>query len=429
MILRSSLIVTSLSLLGSFLGFLVQIEIAREFGTDVQVDAYLFAVSAPTFFSGMLAALLSYMVVPRIAQGNKQKQDRFIVSLLFGAVAIATTLVLLVPLFTIIQKSCLPNSAPILQWSSLDELLRLGWWIAAIQIPFACLSAVLTGIQRPLSATALNLSPYLGMLALLQLERDGTVVLVAEGMLIGTAVSFLLAFSILRTRILLGWKHASWSEIHTLITLSPFTMIAMSCFSAHAVVDSYWAPRAGEGVLSTLGYAQRIIIGLGNLAVIGPSVVMAPRFAELVAKKDRRQFSLNLIVTFFVTGSLALSLAILLFNFSKELTSLLFLRGAFDYRAVNEVANTLCYYLPGMVFMLLSAIGLRAIFSFEKNERILAVLGILWILLYFGISAIFFHQGATGLAIAYSLSWMIYFAALCKLLRSNINNNFFKKIE
>ncbi|QWD48032.1 hypothetical protein C2742_01660 [Polynucleobacter paneuropaeus] len=429
MILRSSLIVAGLALLGSFFGFLVQIELAREFGTGVQVDGYLFAISAPTFFAGMLAALLSYMVVPRIAKQNQQEQDRFIASLLFGAIAIAVALILLAPFFKIIQKSYLLNSTPISQWSGLDDLLRWGWWIAAIQIPFACLSAVLTGLRRPVSATALNLSPYLGMLVLLQLKQNGTVVLVAEGMFIGTAVSFLIALLILRARILLGWRHASWSEVGSLITQSPFMMIAMSCFSAYTVVDSYWAPRAGVGVLSTLGYAQRIIIGLGNLAVIGPSVVMAPRFAELVAKKDCRQFSLVLMKTFFVTGGLGFSLAISLFYFSEELISILFMRGAFDYLAMNQVANTLRYYLPGMIFMLLSVIGLRAICSFEGYEKVLAVLGIFWVFLYFGISALFFHQGATGLAIAYSISWIVYFVALCMILRRSINHNFFKKME
>ncbi|QWD30531.1 hypothetical protein G6681_01695 [Polynucleobacter paneuropaeus] len=426
MILRSSLVVTGLALMGSGLGFLVQMEVAKEFGTSLQVDGYLFAISTPTFFAGMLSSLLSYTVVPRMAQGSDEEKNRFLVTLFFGVAGIAFALILLNPLLQAVQTSFLLKSSPIFQLIELNQLLQLGWWIAAAQILLACLAAALTGLQRPIISTALNLGPYFGMLGLLQFSRGESVLVVAEGMLIGTIFSLLVSFILLRPRIVANLSNVAWSEINTIITRSPYAILAMTCFASYSVVDSYWAPRAGEGVLATLGYSQRIIIALGNLAVIGPSVVMVPQFSELIAKGSSRQFLHTLIKTFFVTGGIALFLAILLFGFAEEFIQFLFMRGAFELKAVNEVAKVLRYYMPGMVFMLLSVVGLRVSFCFGNNERSLAILGVSWALFYFLLSSLFFNLGAIGFAIAYSLVWTGYFLVLIWLIINNYKYNFYK---
>lgn len=424
MIFRSSLIVTGMTLLGTFLGFFVQIEIAKQFGTDIQVDGYLFATSIPTFFAGMFSSFLSYVITPRIAQGNELERNRLLVSLIFGVGAIAVILVLLIPLFQILQMSYLPKSSPIFHLIELGQLLKLGWWIAATQVLLACLSAVLTGLKRPLIATTLNLGPYLGMLGLLEFSSDGSIIVVAKGMLLGTTLSLLLAFTFLVSRIAANWRSVAWSEIHILISRSPLTIIAMVCFSAYSVIDSYWGPRAGEGVLSILGYSQRIIIGLGNFAIIGPSVVLVPLFAELIAKKDKNNFFSLFIKTFISVGTIALSLAALIFFFAEELISFLFMRGAFEYNAVSEISAAMRYFLPGMIFMLLSVMGLRVIYCFNSSEKTLAILGLGWVVVYFAISATLFESGAPGLAMAYSLSWILYFFVLIIIIKKKFSDYF-----
>ncbi len=413
--LKSSLLITALSLVGSFLGLLVQLLMAQRYGSGVEVDAYLYAISTPTFVAGLLASLLSYTVVPRMAQHseNPVKQNRLIVSLIALASCTALFLLLISPALGYLQKDLLPERSLIQQQHNLQQLLLIGWVIAAMQIVLAAACAVITGLKKPITSTALNLGPYIAMLIAMLISQGGTEQL-AYGMLAGTCASLILALAMLQQRVYGHWQQIAWMEVRALVMSSPYTIVAMSCFSAYAVVDSYWAPRAGEGVLASLGYSQRIIIALGNLAVAGPSAILVPKFSEIVAKGSQADFDTMFKRTLATTLAISCTLALCLYVGAKPLIQWLFTRGAFGQQDAARVAAVLQYCLPGMVFMLLSVISLRVLFCFRNIEKIGALLGAFWGVAYFVFSAIFIHAGAEGLASAYSLTWGVYF--FCMML-------------
>jgi len=409
-LLRSTFLITALSLVGSFLGLLVQLLMAQRYGSGVEVDAYLYAISTPTFVAGMIASLLSYAVVPRMAHHSEspQKQNRLIVSLIALVMCIAILFLIISPGLCYIQMLLLPRTSVIQQQSNLGQLLLIGWCIAATQILLAGLCAVLTGLKKGIMPTALNLGPYVAMLIAMLVSHGGTEQL-AYGMLAGTFLSLFLALAMLLRRLYGYWHQVAWQEVRALVIRSPFTIIAMSCFSAYAVVDSYWAPRAGEGVLASLGYSQRIIIALGSLAVAGPSAILVPKFSEIVANRNQADFDNLFHKTLAITFAIGFIIALCLYIWAEPLIQLIFTRGAFGHQDAALVAAVLQYYLPGMIFMLLSVISLRVLFCFRDIEKICALLGAFWVVIYFMFSGIFLHMGAVGLACAYSLTWGIYF--------------------
>lgn len=412
--LQSSILVTIITLLGSTLGFCVQLLMARSYGAGVEVDAYLFAISAPTFIAGMVASLLSYAVIPKMAQTNENSevQSRLIVSLLAMILSLAIGLIVLSPMLQMFQQKLIPESSAIFRLSNIDKLLLVGWAIAAAQILLAALCVILMGLKQAIAAASLNLGAYFGMLVSLVFFENDSINKLALGMLTGTCVSVMVALYLLRARVFSNWHKFAWSEIHILVVNSPYTIIAMSCFSVYAVVDSYWGPRAGDGVLSSLGYSQRIIIALGNLAVAGPSAVLVPRFAELIAAKNLEGFVRVLMQSLGVTFIVCLMLATGLFFGGDYLISLMFTNAAFQNDVSMNVAKILRFCLPGMVFMLASSIALRALYCFAGTEKLSAYLGAGWGLLYFSISGAMVSSGGVGLAISYSATWVVYFIFL-----------------
>lgn len=412
--LQSSILVTAITLLGSALGFCVQLLMARSYGAGVEVDAYLFAISAPTFIAGMVASLLSYAVVPKLAQAiqNTEVQNRLIVSLLGLILSLVVGLMVLSPMLQMFQQKLIPRSSAILGLSNINSLILVGWAIAAAQIMLAALCAILIGLKHVMAAALLNLGAYLGMLVSLVFFENDSINKLALGMLSGTSAAVIVAFYLLRARVLPSWKKFDWSEIRVLVVNSPYTIIAMSCFSVYAVVDSYWGPRAGDGVLSSLGYSQRIIIALGNLAVAGPSAVLVPRFAELVAVKNLDGLVKVLMQSVGATFIVGLLLAAGLFFGGDYLISLMFTNATFHNDVSSNVANVLRFCLPGMVFMLASSVALRALYCFVGTEKLSAYLGAGWVLLYFSVSGAMVSSGGVGLAIAYSFTWLIYFGLL-----------------
>jgi putative peptidoglycan lipid II flippase len=193
-------------------------------------------------------------------------------------------------------------------------------------------------------------------------------------------------------------------------------VIALTCFSSYAVIDSFWAPRAGQGVLSSLGYAQRILIGAGNLVIIGPSAIAVPFLARIVAAGDDKAFRQAVIKIVLGVATCGGCIALVLSYWSDPIVSLLFQRGAFAHSAVHMVASALAHLAPGMAAMLIGVILMRAFFCVPGSYGWSAAIGLSWSVLYFSLSGLFVRRQAVGLADAYSLSWGITILAASIIL-------------
>jgi putative peptidoglycan lipid II flippase len=183
--------------------------------------------------------------------------------------------------------------------------------------------------------------------------------------------------------------------------------MAMLCFTVFQSIDAYWAPQVGTGALASLGYSQRLLVALGNLIIAGPAAVILPRLATSYAE-GRHEDLLNdtiravrMVLLFSVPVALGLSLL------ASPVVGLLFERGAFDQHATEGVAELLPFMMTGMIAMLCVVIIFRALFA--KRDLVGAsMLGALTTAGYFCLSGILSHwMGATGIAIAYALTWWL----------------------
>lgn len=409
--LRSSIIVTAITLLGSALGFLVQLILAHHFGAGTDVDVYLFALSWPTFFAGMVSAFLSYVAIPQLVAREKDlagQRDYFATSVV--VIAVFAVMVALVGFgLGELQTTSLPSNSPIRAHAQRARLVYLGWLICAMQIAQAYLLSALHAKRRHITSAVLGLLPYFGMIAgTTLLAGQVGVSSVALGMLAGTGASTAFAAWALRGRFASDTpRRWVWAQTRALFAAAPYAVVALSCFSIYSVVDAFWAPRAGEGTLASLGYAQRLVIAIGNLAVAGPSAILVPRIAELARQANPRTLRQFLRKTLIMVGVGAAIFALPLAFAPELLIRILFARGNFNDGNVEGVAATLANMTPGMVCMLVSVISLRAMFCLPGTERAAAVLGGAWGVLYFGTSALAVGYGAPGLASAYSGTWAV----------------------
>jgi len=413
---RSSALVTLIALSASVLGFVVQVLLARQYGVSVDVDAYLFALSVPTFIAGLVSAMMSYELVPRLVacETDQAFQSRYITTLVIGVAGLSMLLGLAGSFLGFIQRQMLPIDSPIRFYENLTHLMLLGWAICAFQVLQGCLTAILNAHRRYLAGALLALLPYLGMIFLLLTLGDVVgIVALPLGMLTGTIFATLSGvFYIRRDLFSMKFKDLLWRNIRQLACSSPYAALAMTCFSSYAVVDAYWASKAGPGTLATLGYAIRLVIAFGNLAVAGPSAVLVPRFAELVRDKNFSGFRSSLLRALIVVGGISTAVAIAMGVLAREFVELLFARGSFGLEEVESVAQTLRFMLPGMVGMLMSVIALRAMFCLDGAAKIAGILGIGWTLTYFITSMFTYRFGSPGLASGFSFVWILYFFIL-----------------
>ena len=325
----------------------------------------------------------------------------------------ALLLVLLAFPAALLQPLSLPRHSPVAAYPHLSVLIALGWAAAAMQVITAVLVAQLTASGRPVVAAMLWLLPGTGASISLLLHPALGIVQVATGFLIGCTAAALVGYSLQRRDIIFQLGHIDTrSEIKDLVRKGAWAALALSCFSSFAPSDAFWAGRMPEGSLASLGYVQRLIIGVGSLIVAGPSALYVPRFAAFVENHDGQGFARLLMRTLLIVLGAGAIVVTILFIWSDEVVALLFRRGAFSAEDVVRLGQLFRIMAPGVVAMLAAVILMRALFCLPRAEMAAAALGVAWSVLYFVLSGFLHEQSAAGIARSYTISWVLVASAI-----------------
>ena len=409
--------VSGLSIASSAVGFMFQVVLAAKFGAGAAIDSYLFAISAPTFLAGLGAAALSYTAIPALVQVEQDPAARAMLlrSLRqrLGAVALGFAAIGLPAIAA--QRLLLPSFVDLRQITALPVMIVLGWVIGGMQLFAALFTVELNAARRPVVAALLALPPNLGAIAVVLLAPR-TILAAPAGVLAGSATAMALGMMLTRPSFRVGDATAPETPVIRLGRVG-WTLMAMSCFSAYAIIDAFWAPRAGSGTLASLGYAQRLVIGIGGLILAGPSAVLTPRFAARLRDRGGVLFFRDVRRTVLIVALVAASAASVLALVAGPLIGVAFGRGAFDVHDVARVSTVFRSMLPGFCAMLVSVVLTRAIYCLEGIERAMALVGAGWSLIYVVACGLLLPMGGVGFGISYSLAWFVYMLIATMLLR------------
>jgi putative peptidoglycan lipid II flippase len=421
----SSILVSSLTLIAGLMSFLNQLVMARLFGASVDMDAYLIAISIPLFVAGVLSAVLSYSLVPALVahKADPATYRRFAGLLLLCLIAVAMVIACAGFVAAPTQVGILGGSLPIQAQADAIRIARISWMTVGLTLVVGHLNAMHNADRFFLIPVTMAILPFVGMIVGgLAFGSSHGPLAIAWGMSAG----YLLAIPALLLRSLPTLDLSThclrlWKDVAGYLIRAPLMLLAMLCFTVYQSIDAYWAPQVGTGNLSYLGYAQRILVGIGTLVIAGPSAVLMPRLAE--AHAEGRVTDLLHDTARTVRGVIAFATpaAIFISLLAAPLVRLCFERGAFDHQTTLGVAGVLPVMMLGMVMMLCVVILFRALFSRHDFTRA-ALLGILATVSYFGLSG-FLSQwwGVKGIAIAYAFSWsLVLVLAALSLWRGHI---------
>ncbi|MDB2487738.1 hypothetical protein N9X59_01065 [Alphaproteobacteria bacterium] len=400
----------------SALGLACQILIARKYGASSDMDAYLVSIAIPVFLATLITSACSYGLIPKLsAYDNNQKefmrfsQAMFVLGIIL---AIFFMLMLLLAPFQVLYFS---------EFSSVDNktllvLFRVGWCIGACQILVAISAAILNAKSFYALSTSLAWFPYLGIIiSLMFMNEVQSILHLSYGLLSGTVVALLISFMLLYKTLLSDFvdflsKLPEYSAV--IVTASIKAVIIGSIFTSYMVIDSYWAPMLGDGIMATLGYAQRILGSVGALSIMAVYVVTG-REAQIELTSNGIGAFRQLSISFFKIASLlSVTLAIFLFMFIENIVELLFASKNFDNHDISALATTVKIMLPGMVCMLVSTILVKLILCLDNIGYIALGMGLLWPISYYAGISFLFDFGLIGLALSYSVAWFFLVIAL-----------------
>ena len=421
-LLRPTLQITVLSVLGIAVSFATQIVVAAKFGAASERDAYFAAMLVPSYVSAVLLGSLNLTFVPLFIQYQTAKSEEVAwrVASIFTNL---TTIVLLgITLPCVIFAGRLASIiAPGFKGEQLSLTTNL-LWLTLPSIIFSGLSSLLSSICyamhrfiRPAMAPVINslfilcsavfLSSYWGIKSL------------AFGYLIGTIVQFIILVPIFsrRGRYCFSFDWNNEGVIRIVKVMLPL-VLATLFYRSTTVIERMIASSLPTGSISYLGYANRIIRTLTTIATSGIAATIFPAMSRSWAQNDlakvREYFAKGVRVIMLTTFPIAMIFLVL----GVPIIQLALERGAFDHKATVAVAHVLNILLVVLIFGGLGHVTTKG-FYISQRTKLRALIGAGLVIVYWCLAYVLSkYFSYSGLAMAKAAHCCIEFVVIIAVM-------------
>lgn len=406
--LKSSLLVTILTFVSSIISFTNQILIAYFFGASQNVDAYLIGISAPVFITAAFGASLNYSLVPKLVKLKTENLYKHSYGELFLYLSLFSFAISLLGI--VITEGAIKyfiTSIPAQTEREVLEIARIAWLYCAVGIMNTFYSSVFVVNKRYLIPAILTMIPFLLIsLFILVFKSFYGLIIACYAMLVGNVTVFLISYFLLKGELVFSsFRLLLMGKIEYYFSNSMYYVLAVTCFTIYPIIDSYFGSKLGEANVSYLGYSQRIIVGLGNLIIAGPSIILGLYFAELSNSDQKLELSAAFEKVVKIIVIFGLFFFIIINSSAEVIVKIIFERGSFTYNDTAKLAEILPYMSIGMIFMLCMVVTMRMLFAIDY-VKMAASLGLTTPLLYFFCNFYLINNfGLLGVAQSYIISW------------------------
>ncbi|QBQ63493.1 murein biosynthesis integral membrane protein MurJ [Actinobacillus indolicus] len=444
-LLRSGLIVSSMTLISRVLGLIRDVVVANLLGAGVAADVFLFANRIPNFLRRLFAeGAFSKAFVPVLAEYNADNdpdKTREFIAKVSGTLGGLVTVVTLVAMIASPVIAALFGTGWFLDWlndgpnaekfTQASLLLKITfpylWFITFVALSGAVLntlgkfgvmafSPVLLNVA--IIAVAIFASPYF----------DSPDTALAWGVFLGGLLQFLFQIPFMKKEGLLvkpkwAWHDEGVTKVRKLMIPALF---GVSVTQLNLLINQIIASFLITGSISWLYYADRLIefpLGLFGIAI---STVVLPSLSRIAKQKDlteeQRKFNFEQTMDWGVRMVLLLGIPAMIgiMILAQPLMMTMFMHGKFqlaDVIASSKALTVMCFGLISYMLISILANGFYA----NQNTKTPVKIGIIAAIsnICFGVLAIPF--GFVGLAMASALSAAVNATLLYRgLSQSNI---------
>ena len=435
-LLKSSGIVGLMTLLSRVLGFVRDVMLAVAFGAGGGMDAFLIALKIPNFGRRMFAeGAFSQAFVPVFTETktmHSHEAVRDLVSVVMGTLGGVLSVVTLIgclgaPLLLYVFAPGFSAGSDPVKHQLGTEMLR--WTFPYLM--FISLTAMAGGVLNSYGRFAVPaFTPVLLNVCLISSAfiDSSSVHVLAYAVFVAGILQFLFQLPLMRKLDLLPRPRWGWHDpqVRRIMGLMIPVMIGSSVSQISLLVDSAIASLLGDGPVSWLYYADRLMefpLGIFSIAV---GTVILPALSVQHAKKSSDDFSRILdwgLRTMLVIGVPAMLGLILL---AGPLVASLFGYGKFTNRDVEMSTYALWAYAPAFMGFSLVKVLIPGFYARQETRIpvhcgiIALVSGSLLSVSLYGLSRVFHWNTAhAGLAFATSFSACVNATLLYRRLRAD----------
>jgi putative peptidoglycan lipid II flippase len=418
------------------------------FGVSYVADAFNFAYTIPNllrrlFGEGALGAAFIPIYQEIGVKKNKSEQIKFAINILSLLTLILTLFsivgILFAPFIIKLLTEYLPFIIQKLFGSNAqiragfdEKTLLLTIKLTRLLFPylfFIGISSTLISILNShnfyfvpgLTSAFLNFS-MIGMLLVTkvfpEMSSPELSIFLSVGVLIGGFLQVVLNFPLLkrigyRFGMIFSFKNKYLKELWTKFLPGVW---GIAVRQINLLTDRTLASMIVTGSISALNYGNRVMqLPLGIFGVsIGTAVI--PHFSKNIAAGNIKGLNEKLTYAVSLVSFIMLPVTVLIFVEGRDYIQILFMRGAFDKKALIMSSNALIFYSLGLVFYSLNRIY-TAIFYANKNTKTPFIVASVIVLLNVILNLIFMNYwNYKGLALATSVSSFVQFLILLFLI-------------
>lgn len=420
-IVRGMLWVSIFVFAGKLVGATKEMVVAWRFGVGPEVDAYLFIFNLVQWPVGMWFAALTTVLVPlstRLTRDGPAEADRFRGELLGATLWLGLLLMVLcwsgLKLLLVTSSTGLSPAAS----RAAEDMLSRMVWLAPLGLVVGLFSTWMLVGERHANTLLESVPSFFIAVAVLAFASAGGAALVWGTVLGFLCHALLLGSALARNgfvRPRLSWSSSHWPAFRSGFGIMFVGQIFVSLTS---VIDQFWLASVGDGALSTLGYANRVIALVIGLAATAIGRAMPPVLARARVQGHARVhriagFWVRLI---FGVGIVALALGWWL---APQVVRLLFERGAFTSANTLAVSDVLRCLLLQVPFYFASVALFYSLANADHYVRLAGIAVVLFAVKVLGNALLAPTFGVNGIALStsamYVVSAALYFVLFQRL--------------
>lgn len=409
-IFRAAVIVGFFTLLAKIGSTVKELVVARVFGRNDALDAFLIAYLLPGFVLALVMGAFTSALIPALVEARHnrgaQAAEKLFSSMMFISVLALAVVAVLLGLLT---PYYLPWVAAGFPAAKLELTRELTYWL----LPFilfsgftGCASIALNaGEKFALPALAPLLTPLMTILFIAFGAGSRGPFLLVGGVVAGSLLEAgLLAWALQAQGMSLRLRWYGLTPEARSVLRQYFPMLAGAfLMSSTSVVDQSMAAMLPAGSVAALSYANKIVsVAIGIVAAALGNAAF-PYISKMVAQNDWNGCRHTLKRYSMLAAVTAVPLALALMAFSRPLVRLLFQRGAFTSADAGLVSWVQVCYSIQVPFYVLGTLFVRFLSAIRRNDLLLYGSGIN-LVLDIGLNLLLMrHWGVAGIALSTSL--------------------------
>jgi len=413
-ITQATIGIALLVLVSKAVGFVREIIIAYQFGTGIEYDTYLIAVSVPIALYSLAGYAFSNLFIPRYGYAVSSDDPKGGLRALWTdvnlsfltAVAVAFAIIAVAP-------QLIRLIAPGLASARMPEavfITRVSSVVVILGVAEAFFRSVLNAEKRFMLPAVGPVIANLVVIACILIFADRiSTRAILYGIVAGYTVQVLFIFIPFARIGILSSFRARILQRKTGVFLATAVVILVieGASQVYAVIDRYFASSMAEGIVSALGYAYMLSSLPAAIFAYALSTALFPYMTDASARSDDDRTAHLITRGVCVALLLALPATMIIWVFADELVILLLRRGAFDMQSVAYTSDLLRYFALGLAGQFLIWVLSRAYYA-GRRYTLLVVQVVIVVVAKIVFSVLGIRAfGYVGLAIASSISYVV----------------------